>query len=57
MNTSLLKIYAVMISVIHNVYSVCIKVQNRMYVHVCVCMHVGVHIYSSTVIFSVLAKN
>lgn len=53
MNTSLLEIYAVMISVPHNVYSVCIKVQNH--VHACVCVHVGVHIYS-TVTFSVLAK-
>lgn len=56
MNTSLLKIYAVMISVPHNVYSVCIKVQNLMHVHACVCVHVGVHIHS-TVTFSVLAKN
>lgn len=57
MNTSLLKIYAVMISVPHNVNSVCIKVQNRVHVHACVCVHVGVHIYSSTGTFSFLAKN
>lgn len=52
MNTSLLEIYAVVISVPHNVYSVCIKVQNH--VHACVCVHVGVHV--STITFSVLAK-
>lgn len=58
MNTLLLEIYAVMISVLHNVYSVCIKIQNHVRVHACVCgvcVHVGVHIYS-TVTFSVLAK-